>query len=219
MDCRGHRRRVEIVDRYNVVPVAHIQLLNGQTIHSDAEAEISNDYYIFTVSDRETSNFVDNIQCGMGAARDFLRLIGHDGLPIFNPLRGINVGGAGGDLHGINAVGAVDNDVLLARQLYNACMWIFILRHVHPGTPIFAVTEDVRTLINHPPINRGKLIQKIKAVNTIIGGLFRGQTLSEEINEIGKRNNLRDNMCQFNLIRDAIDNINAEGGNIIDSHF
>ena len=137
MDCRGERKRAEIVRRYNVVPVAHIQLLNGQTIHSDAKAEITNDYYIFTVSDRETGRVIDTIQCGMGAATDFLTRIGHDGLPIFNPLHGANDGGAGGDPHGGGAAGPIDNDILLARQLYNACMWIFVLRKVHPGTAIF----------------------------------------------------------------------------------
>lgn len=36
MECRSEERRQYIVDNYNVVPVAHIQLLNGQTKHSDA---------------------------------------------------------------------------------------------------------------------------------------------------------------------------------------
>lgn len=28
------------------------------------------------------------IQCGMGASRDFLRLLNHEGLPLFNPFHG-----------------------------------------------------------------------------------------------------------------------------------
>lgn len=219
MDCRGARKRAEIVERYNVVPVAHIQLLNGQTKHSDAQAEIYNDYYIFTVSNRDTNEVIDTIQCGMGAATDLLRRIGHGGLPIFNPLRGINDGGVGGGPHGGGATGPVDNDVLLARQLYNACMWIFVLRKVRPGTPIFSVKEEVYRLMNNPPIDNAVLSQKIRAVNTIIGGLFREKSLLEEINEIRKKNNLRDSMCKFNLIQDAIDNMNAEGGRRIDSNF
>ena len=30
MECRSEERRQYIVDNYNVVPVAHIQLLNGR---------------------------------------------------------------------------------------------------------------------------------------------------------------------------------------------
>ena len=59
----------------------------------------------------------------------------------------------------------------------------------------------------------------IRAVNTIIGGLFGEHTLSDEINRTRKKNNLRDNMCQFNLLQDAIDNMNAAGERRIDSHF
>ena len=42
MDCRSTERRQWIVDNYDVVPVAHIQLLAGQTKHSDAGQTIEN---------------------------------------------------------------------------------------------------------------------------------------------------------------------------------
>ena len=84
MECRSTERRQWIVNKYDVVPVAHIQLLENQTKHSDAGAMIENDYYIFYATDK-ASGKREMIQCGMGAARDFLRLIGHKGLPLFNP--------------------------------------------------------------------------------------------------------------------------------------
>ncbi len=34
MECRSEERRQYIVNNYNVVPVAHIQLFNGQTIEN-----------------------------------------------------------------------------------------------------------------------------------------------------------------------------------------
>lgn len=40
MECRSTERRQWIVDNYNVVPIAHIQLLAGQTKHSDAGSMI-----------------------------------------------------------------------------------------------------------------------------------------------------------------------------------
>ena len=87
MECRSTEKRQWIVKNYDVEPVAHIQLLAGQTKHSDAGATIENDYYIFHVNDR-VNNIREIIQCGMGAAKDFLRLLNHEGLPLFNPLHG-----------------------------------------------------------------------------------------------------------------------------------
>lgn len=75
------------------MPVAHIKLLNGETRRSDAEATIENEYYIFKVVDRANGNVIDTIQCGMGAAEDFFRMITYEKLPIFNPLVGDIDGG------------------------------------------------------------------------------------------------------------------------------
>ena len=47
MECRSAERRQWIVNKYDVVPVAHIQLLANQTKHSDAGAMIENDYLFF----------------------------------------------------------------------------------------------------------------------------------------------------------------------------
>lgn len=65
MDCRSTERRQWIVNNYNLVPVAHIQLLAGQTKHSDAGATIENDYYIFEATNK-VNETKEIIQCGMG---------------------------------------------------------------------------------------------------------------------------------------------------------
>lgn len=70
MECRSTERRQWIVNKYDVVPVAHIQLLANQTKHSDAGAMIENDYYIFYATDK-ASGKREIIQCGIGAARDY----------------------------------------------------------------------------------------------------------------------------------------------------
>ena len=74
MECRSEERRQYIVNNYNVVPVAHIQLLNGQTKHSDAGRTIENDYYIFEATSKIDGK-QERIQCGMTAAKDCLYLI------------------------------------------------------------------------------------------------------------------------------------------------
>ena len=63
MNCRGTETRQRIVKEYNVKPVAHIQLLAGQTKHSDAEAIIKEEYYIFN-AERKSDGQKEIIQCG-----------------------------------------------------------------------------------------------------------------------------------------------------------
>ena len=65
MDCRSTEKRQWIVENYTVKPMAHIQLLAGQTKHSDAGATIERDYYIFEAVNNENGE-KEIIQCGMG---------------------------------------------------------------------------------------------------------------------------------------------------------
>ena len=67
--------------------MAHIQLLAGQTKHSDARATIEKDCYIFE-SLQKINGKKEVIQFGMGTSRYFLKLLNHEGLPLFNPLHG-----------------------------------------------------------------------------------------------------------------------------------
>ncbi|MCI6006637.1 MAG: hypothetical protein MRZ25_00010 [Ruminococcus sp.] len=52
MNCRNTETRRRIVEEYDVKPVAHIKLLAGQIKHSDAEAVIRDEYYIFTAKNK-----------------------------------------------------------------------------------------------------------------------------------------------------------------------
>lgn len=150
MECRSTERRQWIVDNYNVVPIAHIQLLAGQTKHSDAGSMIENDYYIFHAIDK-ASGRREIIQCGMGAARDFLRLIEHEGLPLFNPLHGEGgEGGAGGHSGGNPSENGGRRPVEVwnptSKQLFNAIMWIILIIDAKPDTTIFNIREKCISL-------------------------------------------------------------------------
>lgn len=209
MDCRSTERRQWIVDNYDVVPVAHIQLLAGQTKHSDAGATIENDYYIFHATDK-VSGRREIIQCGMGAARDFLKLIGHQGLSLFNPLYGKGgVNGYGGGNPGGNG-GRTSTEVWnpIAQQLFNAIMWIILIIDAEPDTPIFSIRERVYGFKNREPFP-----SQVKAVNTIIGKNFGGRTLTETINQLRANNNIRDNMCQFDRLVEIVKNYADKDGN------
>lgn len=207
MDCRRTETRQWIVKNYDVVPVAHIQLLAGQTKHSDAGATIEKDYYIFHATDRVTGTR-EIIQCGMGAARDFLKLLNHKGLPLFNPLHG--EGGEGGT--GRNPGGGERNEQIIwnpvAMQLYNAIMWLIIIIDAKPDTPIFEIREKVYRFRDKEPFH-----SQVKAVNTIIRKNLTGRTLTRAIDELRVDNNLRDELCQFGLLNEIINNYTDRDGN------
>ncbi|MBF1323349.1 MAG: hypothetical protein HXM72_06625, partial [Mogibacterium diversum] len=78
----------------------------------------------------------------LGAARDFLRILGIPGLPIFNPLKEESNNktvlkekrSKGGNSDKWNAT---------ARQLYNGIMWLIIVWDARPNTPLFEFKEDI----------------------------------------------------------------------------
>lgn len=211
MECRSTERRQWIVNNYNVVPIAHVQLLAGQYKYSDAGARIKNDYYIFYVNDRGDNNRRGIIQCGMGAARDFLRLIGHEGLPLFNPLYGETVVGNHNEENDGENGGRIPqaqdwNPV--AQQLFNAIMWVIIIIDAKPDTPIFDIKEKVYSMRGREPFHK-----YVKAVNTIIGKSLGGRTLTQAIDELRVQNRFRDNMCQFDRLVEIISNYTDKDGN------
>ena len=71
MKCRGKKLREKIVKEYDVVPILHTILLNGQKKHSDAEAIIENEYYIFNLHNHDWL-FIGKLSC---IYRDLLRIL------------------------------------------------------------------------------------------------------------------------------------------------
>lgn len=215
MECRSEKKRQDIVDNYYVSPIAHIQLLSGQRKHSDAGQTITNDYYIFEAISKKGGE-KEIIQCGMGAAKDFLKKINHKGLPLFNPLhyamekekKNQNTYDSNGNGDKILKWNGV------AKQLYNAIMWVIIIIDAKPNTPIYEIKDKIYKY--HKPFPR-----QVKAVNTIIEKNIRGKTLSQAINELKKENDIREDMCKFDQLIEIINNYTDKEGNriIIESHF
>lgn len=208
MKCRGRQVREQIVEQYQVIPKAHIKLLAGQTKRSDAEADITDEYYIFEAISFNGKK--ETIQCGMGAARHFLELLNHDGLPIFNPLHTDRKAG-GHDGINLDLGGKANqrrNWNQTARQLYNAIMWLIIAWNASPNTPLFEFRDDVIQYHNCEPFD-----WKVKRVNTVIKNGGRGKTLSEIINDFRNENNIRNDMCRFDLLNNVINNMTDKNGN------
>lgn len=212
MNCRGTETRKRIVNEYKVEPVAHIKLLTNQTKHSDAGATIEEEYYIFTAI-RNTDGQKEIIQCGMGAARDFLQIIDHPGLPLFNPLKGGHITSSS-DSKGTNIHKKTDAWNATAKQLYNAIMWLIIAWDAKPDTPLFEFKDDIEKYKRYEPFD-----WKIKRVNTVIKNGGKGKTLTEIINDFSKDNNIKDSICDFKLLSDKVKRITDDNENKLKSFF
>lgn len=207
MECRSTEKRQWIVQNYNVEPVAHIQLLAGQTKHSDAGATIEKDYYIFEAV-HKVNGKKEVIQCGMGASRDFLKLLNHKGLPLFNPLHGD--GGNDGEHRGDGAGGRRAQETWNPTELYNAIMWLIIAWDAKPGTPLFEFRSDIVKYKRFEPFG-----WKVKRVNSAIQSGGKGRTLTEIIDGFRQNNDVRDDLCQFDLLIGIISNYTDQDGNPI----
>lgn len=214
MNCRGHETRQRIVRDYEVQPEAHIKLLANQQKHSDAGATIVDEYYVFSAK-RKTDGNKEVIQCGMGAARDFLELINHKGLPLFNPLVGepyVNNRQEYDNRESGNLQSEKWNKT--AKQLYNAIMWLIILWNAKPDTPLFDFKDEVCQCKNLEPFDN-----RIKRVNTTIKNGGKGKTLTTMINGYRTDNDIRDEICNFDILKNKIRDMKDQQGNTIESYF
>ncbi|MBO8440876.1 MAG: hypothetical protein IAA89_00265 [Firmicutes bacterium] len=203
MDCRGVKRRENIVRNYDVVPVAHVKLLKGQTKKSDAGPEIDDQYYVFKATNKNKSDDVQIIQCGMGAARNFLSLTNRKSLPLFNPLvmpasHVVN----NNQPNTRNSFKSIKWDPT-AEQLHNAIMWMIIVwnKSPRPNSPLFKIKSDLERYPSYKPYN-----SKIKAVNTMIQNGDHGSTLTDSINNLKNDNNIRATVCDFGLLTKQLHN-------------
>lgn len=217
MDCRTSARRQYIVKNYTVVPVAHIHLLAGQSKCSDAGATIKNEYYIFEAIKKDNGE-KHIIKCGMGAAKDFLQLLNeHKGLPLFNPLHNSFEARSNVD-EKEHQQGTTQNDDIkwnpVAEQLYNAIMWLIIAWDAKPGTPLFEIKARIEKHNNYKPYP-----SNIKGVNTIIKSGGKGKSLTRIIDNFRDRNEIRDEMCRFDLLTRIIEAETDEDGNKLISYF
>lgn len=164
MNCRGPERRKEIVRDYQIECSAHIRLLDGRTIRSDAGKDIKRAYYIFECKDKKNLNIVKEIYCGESAGKDFLRLANITAPPIFNMLQELHEVGRGGEPH---IVGDIDQNHEekwneAARQLYDAIMILITAWDMKPGK-IFEYLRQAKIYYYCPPY-----VQRIEKINNII---------------------------------------------------
>jgi len=183
MNCRGVKTRISIVDKYIVKPVSRIRLLEGKSKRSDAEADLTDQYYIFQCILKTDKNVVKTIICGTGAADHFLSLTGEEKPILFNPLKSESI-----DLGGRNSTSnnfeKWDEE---AKQLYNAIHWLIICWDIIPQGALIDIKSNLEKNYTKKPS-----FGQIKAVNTIISKDRSKLTLTQNIEKFRVNNDIKD---------------------------
>ncbi|WCE32087.1 hypothetical protein [Vibrio sp. SCSIO 43137] len=192
MKCRGTESRTRIVENYNIRPVAHVKLLNGQVKMSCTRDTLSDSYYCFDYVSRTDPSDKGTFYCGSHAASHFLKLAHLAPLPLFNPLVSNGKGGGG---NGDTPLARWDP---LAKQLNNAINMLVVCWNIVPGGPLAEIQSK---LIQYP--RSTPFLPKLKAVNTIIGSDKSGRTLQDMIEGLRKENNVRN--FTFQLINEELE--------------
>lgn len=198
MYCRGEDTRHEIVKNYELHPVAHVQLLAGQAKTSCTGDALTNAYYCFSYKSRNSAD-EGTILCGEHAAKDFLQLINHPVLPLFNPLR--TLGGGGGASTGGTPQDSQMKWDSTAKQLHDAIHLLVVCWSSPPGPALGAIKSKLEKFSNQPPF-----ASQVKAINTILGKDVKGRALTQMVSDIAKNNSIK--TYDFSLL-DAV--LAAEG--------
>lgn len=185
MNCRGHERRVSIVDTYDVTPLAHLQVLEGMEIQSDAGGDITDSYFLFRCIHKKTKE-EDMICCGEPTARDFSELIPTELPRLFNPLGGDgNIGPEGNNGRGEERWNQE------RKQLYNAVMLFIMWRRNRPHRVLFSIANELAQNVHICPT-----LSIVKSVNTLYE---RYETTAHNmVIELSTQNKMRN--FEFNLL-------------------
>lgn len=201
MNCRGVKTRINIVEKYIVKPVTRIKMLTGELKRSDAEANLTDEYYIFECILKSDKNIVKTILCGSGAAEHFLSLTGEE-MPIqFDPLKAessTRVSGIGKS--GTDKPGEWNEET---KQLYNAIHWLIIYWDIVPQGALIEIKRNLEKYYYKRPF-----IAQIKSVNTIISRDKTGKTLTQMIDKFKGNNELKD--FDFSLLKERLKSENIQ---------
>jgi hypothetical protein len=122
--------------------------------------------------------------CGEHAAKDFLQLINHPGLPLFNPLLAQSVMRGAGTSG--TSQGARTKWDASAKQLHDAIHLLIVCWASPPGPVLFEIKTKLENFSDRPPFS-----SQVKAINTVIGKDSRNRTLAEMVNDLARENSIK----------------------------
>lgn len=196
LPCRSSEVRERLVQEYDIKPIAHVRLLNGQERRSCTKDLLTDSYYCFSYR-AKNGDVSGTFLCGTYAANHFLEIIHHPKLKLFDPLAIETVGT--GTIDGTNRNGGF-NDTWhpAAKQMFNAINLIVICWGKAPGGVLQKIMGEIEKYKNREPLPR-----QIKAINTILSRDRRGRTLQQMLDELRNENN-KIQYFSFDLLNEAL---------------
>lgn len=201
LPCRSPEVREKLVQDYDIKPIAHVRLLNGQERRSCTKDLLTDSYYCFSYKKKNT-DVTGTFLCGTFAANHFLELIRHPKLTLFDPLVSENVGTGTSSSNG----SAESNETWhpAAKQLYYAINLLVVCWGIAPGDALQEIKIDLEKHQSRAPLPR-----QIKAINTIISRDKGSRTLQQMLDELRNKNN-KIRMFRFDLLNEALVKNNVE---------
>lgn len=180
IDCRGERTREQLVQEFEIIPLAHVKLLEGQTKESCAGPTLDREYYVFSYQSHKNQYDSGTFVCGVTAANDFIDLIKQQNpainrLPLFDPLSGFTQAGTPNSTNRVRGGGGgsaahqVPNWNPIAKELYDAIGMICIMWNLNNIGG--ALANILFNLTKNPTQTPNK--SDIRSINTIIFKNFK----------------------------------------------
>lgn len=195
LPCRSSKVRERLVREYDIRPIAHVRLLNGQERRSCTKDLLTDSYYCFSYR-AKNGDATGTFLCGTFAAKHFLELIHHPKLTLFDPLASEAIGMVTNSINGKKGFNEIWHPA--AKQLFNAINLLIICWGIAPGSVLQEIKNDLEKYKSCEPRPR-----QIKAINTIISRDKRERTLQQMIEELRNQNN-KIRSFRFDLLNEAL---------------
>lgn len=186
--CRCDNKKKEIIEKYNIQPIIHTRILNGQTFNGCCKDEIKDSYYQFILEEKNSKDRY-YIVVGKHCADRFIDIGNLENPPLFNPLQNIGGDSKSGtkNTKGNGKEGNQSNVMTpLNKELYQA---IHLLLIYWGGKPPYGKLEEILQYLRKNPTldTQSWAIQKF---NNILGKDATNKTLCEMIEYFSRDNQL-----------------------------
>lgn len=190
MECRGELLRKELVEMYDIKPIAYVKLLEGQEKKSCTKDLITDKYYCFSYrkkgleKEEEKTVVWKSFFCGYRAAKHFLDLLDEKPIKLFNPLTSESTSSNSGS--STRKTKEAKKWDPLTKQLYNALNILIIFWDVAPYGAILDIKEKLNKYYYKEPFD-----SQIKAVNKILSKDASDRKLVDMIDILSSKNTMK----------------------------
>lgn len=197
MNLIGHENRIKFIDKYDITPISHQKILDGQ--HKEGVSGLLTDrYYCFSYKLKgDETDKTRTFNCGYSIAEDLLELTNQEKLPLFNPFKISDVGKRS-DKNNLRIRKNKKQYDSLALQLSNAINLIILCYDGDISGTLAKIKRNIDKYYYSRPFD-----YKVKSVNTIINNLFN-QKLTDKVCEIIKNQEIKS--FDFTLLSEIIKN-------------